>query len=345
MNPYIQKLSTEHSGPILVTGCAGFIGFHVTQALLGLGKTVVGVDALTPYYDPQLKKDRRDMLHQRFPETFHFHNVLIQDRDAMAQVWSSAPTSITHVVHLAAQAGVRHSLEDPYSYVDTNVMGHLVILELARRHREHIKNMVYASTSSVYGSNDKMPFSENDITESPMALYAATKKCDELMSQAYAHLFRIPLIGLRFFSVYGPWGRPDQALFIFTKNILEGKPIPVFNHGDMKRDFTYVDDIVNGVLAALGKPIEDDGVSAPHTIYNLGNGQLRLLSDYIGLIEHYLGRSATKELFPMQPGDIPAALADITKAEADLGFTSKTRIEEGVKSFIEWYRSYSETHL
>lgn len=340
MSPSFQKLAAEHTGSLLVTGVAGFIGFHVTKALLELGKTVIGVDALNAYYDPQLKMSRRDELVRQFPDTFHFHQALVQDRDAMAAIWAQAHPKVTHVIHLAAQAGVRYSLEDPYSYVDTNVMGHLVMLELARHHRDQVKNFVYASTSSVYGANEKIPFSEMDVTESPMAVYAATKKCDELMSQAYAHLFRLPIIGLRFFSVYGPWGRPDQALFIFTKNILENKPIPVFNRGEMKRDFTYVGDIVNGVVAALATPLKDDDKRPPHTIYNLGSGNLRLLNDYIALIEKYLERSATKELLPMQPGDVPAALADIRKAQKDLGFAPHTSIEEGVKNFVDWYRGY-----
>ncbi len=257
----------------------------------------------------------------------------------MKDVWKNAHPSITHVVHLAAQAGVRHSLVDPYSYVDTNVMGHLVLLELAR-HEGGIKSFVYASTSSVYGSNTNMPFTEDDVTDSPMAVYAATKKCDELMSQSYAHLFRLPCTGLRFFSVYGPWGRPDMALFIFTKNIFEGKPISVFNQGQMKRDFTYVDDIVEGVISALANPPEDKKERAPHRIYNLGNGHMEDLMDYISLIEQYVGKKAKIQYEEMQPGDIPASLSDTSRAQKELGFQSKTRIVEGVRHFVEWYKNY-----
>lgn len=254
----------------------------------------------------------------------------------MKAIWMQAKP--THVVHLAAQAGVRYSLENPYSYVDTNVMGNLVLLELARHHGP-MTNFVYASTSSVYGSNEKMPFSEGDRTDSPMALYAATKKCDELMAEAYNHLFHIPLIGLRFFSVYGPWGRPDMALYIFTKNILAGEPITVFNHGNMKRDFTYVDDIVTGILAALARPAGTPD-QPKHRIYNLGNSNQENLSDYIALIEAYTGKKAKIHNVGMQPGDIPASLSDIKRAQNELDFKPQIRIDEGVRRFVSWFRDY-----
>ncbi|MFN7662273.1 MAG: SDR family NAD(P)-dependent oxidoreductase [Alphaproteobacteria bacterium] len=339
MNPRIEKFQHQKMGTIVVTGAAGFIGFHVAHRLLSLGKQVLGVDSLCDYYDVSLKEARLAQLKKKFGDQFHFVKANIQDKEKMQDVWRQAHPKITHVVHLAAQAGVRYSLIDPYSYVETNVMGHLVLLEMARHHGP-VENFVYASTASVYGSNTKIPFSEDDVTESPMAVYAATKKCDELMSRAYAHLFRIPLTGLRFFSVYGPWGRPDMALFIFTKNIIEGKPIPVFNQGRMKRDFTYVDDIVEGVLAALASPQKDDGTNPPHRIYNLGNSHMENLSDYIALIEQYVGKKATIDYKGMQAGDIPAALSDISRAQAELGFQPKVRIQEGVRNFVEWYKGY-----
>ena len=339
MNPLITKFHFHPTGTVLVTGAAGFIWFHAAYQLLQLGKQVVGVDSLSDYYDVGLKKARISELTKNFPTQFRFVQAHIQDKEKMQDVWSHANPKITHVVHLAAQAGVRHSLVDPYSYVDTNVMGHLTLLELAR-HEGGIENFVYASTSSVYGSNTKMPFSEEDVTDSPMAVYAATKKCDELMSQSYAHLFRLPCIGLRFFSVYGPWGRPDMALFIFTKNILEGKPITVFNKGNMKRDFTYVADIVEGIMAALASPIKDEGRAPPHRIYNLGNSHMEDLTDYIAFIEKYAGKKAAIEYKEMQPGDIPASLSDISRAQKELGFQPKVRIVDGVRHFVEWYRAY-----
>ena len=339
MNPLIEKFQRQGTGTILVTGAAGFVGFHTAHRLLSLGKTVLGVDSLSDYYDVSLKEARVVELQKTFGPSFHFVKAEIQNREKMLDVWRQANPKITHVVHLAAQAGVRHSLTDPYSYVDTNVMGNVVLLELAR-HQQGIENFVYASTSSVYGSNTKLPFSEEDPTDSPMAVYAATKKCDELLSQAYAHLFRLPVIGLRFFSVYGPWGRPDMALFIFTKNILEGKPITVFNGGHMQRDFTYVSDIVEGIVAALSNPIKDDGKNPPHRIYNLGNGNMEDLNAYIAFIEKYVGKKATIKYTGMQPGDISASLSDISRAQKELGFEPKVRIEEGVRHFVDWYKTY-----
>ncbi len=335
-----QKFQASLCGTVLVTGAAGFIGFHLCSALLAMGKKVIGVDALNDYYDPQLKKNRILQLEKKYPSLFLFKKAWIQDREAMNAIWSEAHPAITHVAHLAAQAGVRYSLENPYSYVDTNIMGQLVLLELARHSSTPVQNFVYASSSSVYGSNEKMPFSEEDRTDAPMALYAATKKCDELMTRAYSHLFRLPAVGLRYFSVYGPWGRPDMALFIFTRKILAGEPVPVFNHGAMRRDFTYVDDIVEGTLAALATPPPEDQGTDRHRIYNLGNSTLQPLADYIRHIEEGLGRKAILEYLPMQAGDIPAALSDISRARCELGFDPQTPIEEGVKKFLQWYKSY-----
>ncbi len=329
----------KKNSPILLTGVAGFIGFHTALKLLEQGRSLIGVDSLSSYYDVSLKESRLKVLQKSFPNTFQFFKASIEDRTEMERIWKSSLEPIRQVIHLAAQAGVRYSLENPYEYITTNITGHLVLLELAR-HYGPLENFVYASSSSVYGGNKKLPFSESDRTDSPLALYAATKKCDELMTEAYAHLFRIPAIGLRFFTAYGPWGRPDQALFIFTKKILAGETISVFNNGHMKRDFTYIDDIVAGILGALNNPIKDTGQEAPHKIYNLGNSSIELLMDYIHLIEENLDKKAKIEYLPMQPGDVPAALSDITEARKDLGFTPKTSIKEGVKNFIDWYRGY-----
>lgn len=329
----------KKQSPILLTGVAGFIGFHTARKLLEQGRCILGVDSLSPYYDQSLKEARLKVLKDSFPDTFQFFKASIEDRAEMERIWKSANEPIKQVIHLAAQAGVRYSLRNPYEYILTNITGHLVLLELARHHGP-LTNFVYASSSSVYGGNKKLPFSESDRTDSPLALYAATKKCDELMTEAYSHLFRIPAIGLRFFTAYGPWGRPDQALFIFTKKILAGETISVFNKGEMKRDFTYIDDIVAGIIAALETPIKDAGQQAPHKIYNLGNSSLENLMDYIQLIEDNLGKKAKIEYLPMQPGDVPAALSDITEARRDLGFDPKTSVREGVKHFIDWYREY-----
>lgn len=334
-----QTASASWDGHYFSDGRSRFYWVSYGKSFAWIGEKVLGLDSLSDYYDVNLKKDRVRYLEERYPENFTFVKAEVQDRVAVSKLWKEAHPKITHVVHLAAQAGVRYSLENPYSYVDTNVMGNVVLLEMARHHGP-VENFVYASTSSVYGANEKMPFSEEDTTDRPMALYAATKKCDELMSESYSHLFRIPTIGLRFFSVYGPWGRPDMALYIFTKNILEGKPITVFNHGEMQRDFTYVDDIVEGVVAALARPVEDDGKSVPHRIYNLGNSNQEVLADYIKLIEKYAGRKAEIDYVGMQPGDIPASLSDITRARKELDFSPKVRIEEGVRNFVDWFKDY-----
>ena len=321
---------------ILLTGVAGFVGFHVARNLLQAGCHVIGVDNVSDYYDVTLKHARLDVLKKEYPDTFTFCKADITDRAAIETLWQSAQNPITQVVHLAAQAGVRYSLENPYEYINTNVMGHLILLEQAR-HQKGFKHFVYASSSSVYGANEEMPFSEAHRVDQPVALYAATKRCDELMTRAYAHLFKIPSTGFRFFTVYGPWGRPDMALFIFTKKILAGEPIPVFNNGKMKRDFTYVDDIVQGVVAALRKPPSGD---VPHKVYNLGNNKSELLMHYIECIEKELGKKAVCEFLPMQPGDVPESFSDISLAKKEIGFDPKTNIDQGIKKFIEWYKSY-----
>lgn len=318
---------------VLLTGAAGFIGYHVAQGLLARGDQVVGVDNLNAYYEVSLKEARLANLKAR--EGFAFEKLDIADREAMLALAAKHP-GITHVVHLAAQAGVRHSLTDPYTYVTSNVMGQVIMLELARKFSK-LEHFVYASSSSVYGGNTKLPFSVDDETEQPNSLYAATKKADELIGHTYAHLYGVPSTGLRFFTVYGPWGRPDMAAFLFTRAILNDQPIRVFNHGEMWRDFTYVDDIVSGVLAALAhKPTR----TPPHAVYNLGNHRSEKLTDFIGVLEKALGRKATYQFEPMQPGDVARTYADIEASRRDLGFEPKTPISEGIPRFVAWYRDY-----
>jgi UDP-glucuronate 4-epimerase len=319
---------------VLVTGAAGFIGFHVAKALLARGDEVIGIDNLNDYYDVALKQARLDQLTPH--KNFTFHKFNIADKDAMLPL---AKAGITHIVHLAAQAGVRYSLENPYAYAESNLMGQVVMLEVARA-TPGLKHFVYASSSSVYGGNTKIPFSIEDSVKRPVSLYAATKRADELMSYTYAHLFRIPVTGLRFFTVYGPWGRPDMATYIFTKQILAGKPIKVFNHGKMKRDFTSIDDVVPGVLAALGKPPADTDAEPPTALYNLGNSCAEDLMHFISVLEKALGKKATVDLKPLQPGDVPETFADIAASTRDLGFKPATGIEQGIPKFVEWYRSY-----
>jgi UDP-glucuronate 4-epimerase len=318
---------------VLLTGAAGFIGFHVAQALLSRGDEVVGVDNLNSYYEVALKQSRLDQLVAQ--QGFSFEKADISDRQAMAVIAATHP-STTHIVHLAAQAGVRHSLTDPYTYVTSNVMGQVVMLELAR-HFEKFEHFVYASSSSVYGGNTKLPFSIDDETEQPNSLYAATKKADELIGHTYAHLYGIAATGLRFFTVYGPWGRPDMAAFLFTKAILKGEPIRVFNHGEMWRDFTYIDDIVAGVLSAMAHKPKG---TPPHSIYNLGNHKSEKLTDFIGTLENALGRKAIFHLEPMQPGDVARTYADIDASQRDLGFEPKVPISEGIPRFVQWYKDY-----
>jgi len=318
---------------VLLTGAAGFIGFHVAQALLARGDEVVGVDNLNAYYEVALKDARLAKLTAQ--KGFSFERIDIADKDAMFALAAKHP-GVTHVVHLAAQAGVRHSLTDPYTYVSSNVMGQVVMLELARKFTE-LQHFVYASSSSVYGGNTKLPFSIDDETEQPNSLYAATKKADELIGHTYAHLYGVPSTGLRFFTVYGPWGRPDMAAFLFTRAILAGEPIRVFNGGEMWRDFTYIDDIVAGVLAALARK---PSATPPHAIYNLGNHRSEKLTDFIAVLEKALGKSAQVKFEPMQPGDVARTYADIEASRRDLGFDPKTPISEGIPRFVAWYRDH-----
>ena len=318
----------------LVTGAAGFVGFHVAQALLARGEEVLGIDDLNGYYSVRLKRDRLAELADS--PGFSFDQVDIADAGALDAALRGR--KIRRVVHLAAQAGVRYSLENPRAYVDANVVGHLNILEFAR-HADGLDSVVYASSSSVYGGNSKLPFSEDDRVDAPVSLYAATKKADELMAATYAHLYRIPLTGLRFFTVYGPWGRPDMAMWLFTQAILEGRPIRVFNYGEMMRDFTYIDDIVAGVLAVTDAPPTDEG-PPPHRVYNIGNNRAEALIRMIEVLEDAVGVKAERELLPMQPGDVPATYADISRIARDHGFAPTTPIEVGIPRFVDWYKRY-----
>jgi len=326
---------------ILVTGAAGFIGHAVTRALLARGDSVTGIDNLNDYYPVQLKHDRLADLASPTNAPFAFHNLDFADDKALDA--ALAGQSFDAIVHLGAQAGVRYSLENPRAYVQANLVGHLNMLEVARASGTP---MVYASSSSVYGGNEKMPFAVEDRVDHPMSLYAATKKADELMSETYAHLYRIPLTGLRFFTVYGPWGRPDMAPWLFTKAILAGEPIKVFNHGKMRRDFTYIDDIVAGVIACVGQPPADDGATkpggsvAPHAVYNIGNNQPEELLRFIEIIEAATGKTAIKDFQPMQPGDVPATYADIDAIARDKGYAPTTPLEVGLPRFVQWYRDY-----
>ncbi len=319
---------------ILVTGAAGFIGAAVSEALLARGETVLGVDNLNDYYDVALKDARLARLADK-PD-FSFRKLDIADRDAMLALALEFP-AIDRIVHLAAQAGVRYSLVNPYAYVQSNVMGQVVMLELARA-LPALKHFVYASSSSVYGANEKTPFAVGDAVDRPSSLYAATKRTDELFGYAYAHLYGIPSTGLRFFTVYGPWGRPDMAPMLFARAILAGEPIKVFNHGDMQRDFTYIDDIVNGVVRALDRP---PTATPPHALYNLGNHKPEKLTDFIAELEKALGRKAVMDMQPMQPGDVPTTYADIAASKHELGFNPRTPISEGIPRFIEWFRGYN----
>jgi len=327
---------------ILTTGAAGFIGFHVAERLMARGEAVIGIDSLNDYYSVALKQDRLAQLRERHGERFRFHQVDFADHQALDA--ALAGEDFSGIVHLGAQAGVRYSIENPRAYVQANLVGHLNMLEVARGRR--VPHMVYASSSSVYGGNETLPFRVEDRVDHPLSLYAATKKADELMSETYAHLYRMPLTGLRFFTVYGPWGRPDMAMWIFTKAILAGEPIPVFNHGQMQRDFTYIDDIVTGVVAALDNPPPDDraekagGSHAPHRLYNIGNHRSEELGKVITLIETACGREALRDYQPIQPGDVPATYADISAIQRDLGFVPTTAIDVGVPAFVSWYRAY-----
>ena len=331
---------------VLITGAAGFIGFHLARRLLAEGHTVIGIDNLNDYYSVQLKLDRLKELEGR--EGFRFVRLDIADAEALEALFATEP--FTHVVNLAAQAGVRYSLENPKSYVQANLVGFANLLECCR-HSDSIEHLVFASSSSVYGMNATMPFSVRDNVDHPVSLYAASKKSNELMAHAYSHLFRIPCTGLRFFTVYGPWGRPDMALFLFTKAILAGKPINVFNEGKMRRDFTYIDDIIEGVVRVMGRPPvpnphwdarnPDPGSSAaPWRIYNIGNNNTVELGHFIEALEKALGLKAIRNLMPMQPGDVEATWADVDDLVADTGFSPATPVEDGIQAFVDWYRAY-----
>ena len=325
----------------LITGAAGFIGYHLAGRLLARGEPVIGIDNLNHYYDPQLKRARVADLQARHGNGFTFVETDFADHANLLEALSVH--RFDRIAHLGAQAGVRYSIENPHAYVQSNLVGHLNLLEVARG---RAIPMVYASSSSVYGGNSSLPFRVEDRVDHPLSLYAATKKADELMSETYAHLYRIPLTGLRFFTVYGPWGRPDMAMWIFTKAIFEGTPIKVFNHGDMRRDFTYIDDIVSGVVACLDTPPADDGAvkaggsKAPHALYNIGNNQSEELLRMIELIEEACGKPAIREMHPLQDGDVPETYADISAIERDLGFAPTTTIAEGIPRFVDWYRGY-----
>jgi UDP-glucuronate 4-epimerase len=321
---------------VLVTGAAGFIGYHCSAKLAERGETVVGIDSLSDYYDVRLKKAR---LAQLAPlKNFTFRQTDIADQGDMVELARAFP-KIDRVIHLAAQPGVRYSLINPHAYVQANIMGHLNILEMCRRQAD-FRHLVYASSSSVYGGNTKLPFAVDDPVDHPVSLYAASKKSDELMSHCYSHLYRIPSTGLRFFTVYGPWGRPDMAAWLFTEAIFNGEPIQVFNRGDMKRDFTYIDDITTGVIAALDHPAPSDKGAPPHRVYNIGNHRSEPLLRFIEVIEKAVGKKAKIDLKPMQPGDVKETYADVTDIQRDLGFAPDTPIDVGIPRFVDWFRGY-----
>jgi len=330
---------------ILITGAAGFIGFHVSQRLLTEGYTVIGIDNLNNYYDVKLKEARLAMLQKR--SNFTFSKISLEDRTDVNQVFKNSKPAC--VINLAAQAGVRYSLQNPHAYVDANIVGFVNILEACRHNQ--VEHLIFASSSSVYGANTKVPFSVHDNVDHPVSLYAATKKANELMAHTYSHLYGLPVTGLRFFTVYGPWGRPDMALFSFTKAIILGKPIQVFNYGEMKRDFTYIDDIVEGVVRVVDKLPQanpnwdgdkpDPATSyAPYKLYNIGNNQPVELRKFIETIEQVLGKKAIKEFLPLQAGDVPQTYADVDDLIRDVGFKPSTTIEEGISKFVAWYKDY-----
>jgi UDP-glucuronate 4-epimerase len=324
---------------ILVTGAAGFIGFHVSQQLLNRGETVIGLDNLNDYYDVTLKTDRLALLKKQ--DSFQFQYLDLSDRPGMEQLF--AQHQFDRVIHLAAQAGVRYSIQNPHAYIDSNLVGFTNILEGCRHHQ--IKHLIYASSSSVYGTNRTMPFSVHHNVDHPISLYAATKKANELMAHTYSHLYGIPTTGLRFFTVYGPWGRPDMATFSFTKAILEGRAIDLYNYGKMQRDFTYIDDIAEGVIRVSDRipkrdSTADQNTSAPYRIYNIGNHQPVELLRFVEVLESCIGIKAKRNLLPLQPGDVLATYADISDLKKDVGFEPKTSIEVGLEKFVEWYRNY-----
>ena len=327
---------------VLVTGCAGFIGAASARALLARSDRVVGIDNLNDYYDPGLKRARLAKLTHDFGDTFSFEHVDFSDADALARL--AEKQDFDRIVHLGAQAGVRYSMENPAAYVRSNLVGHCNMLELARQRRS--SHFVYASSSSVYGGNKSLPFRVEDRVDHPLSLYAATKKSDELLSESYASLYRLPATGLRFFTVYGPWGRPDMAMWIFTKALFADEPLPLYNGGEMRRDFTYIDDIVSGVVACLDSAPADDGAakaggsSAPHALYNIGNSRSEDLMRVVQLLEQEIGRKALLSPEPMQAGDVKDTFADISAIERDLGFAPRTTIDEGIPRFVAWYRDY-----
>jgi UDP-glucuronate 4-epimerase len=327
---------------VLVTGAAGFIGAATSRALLERGDDVVGIDNLNDYYDPALKQARLDQLMRQFGNRFRFERVDFADAEALKGVTDEI--DIAGIVHLGAQAGVRYSLENPGAYIQSNLVGHANMLELARKRQS--RHMVYASSSSVYGGNKSLPFRVEDRVDHPLSLYAATKKADELISESYASLYRLPLTGLRFFTVYGPWGRPDMAMWIFTNALYAGQPLPLFNGGEMRRDFTYIDDIVRGVVACLDSPPVDDGSAkaggstSPHAVYNIGNSRSEDLMRVVELLEQVTGKKALLDPQPMQVGDVKDTFADISAIERDLGFEPRTSIDEGVPRFVAWYREF-----
>lgn len=318
---------------VFVTGCAGFIGFHFSIRLLKEGSTVIGLDQMNQYYDPKLKWDRLELLKQ-FP-TFTFIKGSIENKELLDNIFQQYPFDV--VVHLAAQAGVRYSLTNPEAYIQANIVGFGNMLECSRKH--HIPHLLYASSSSVYGNQKSIPFSEGDKVDEPISLYAATKKSNELMAFTYSHLYRLPTTGMRFFTVYGPWGRPDMALFSFTDAIVHSKPIKIYNYGKMKRDFTYIDDCIEAIMMLL-KKVPEEQKSVPYKIYNIGGQHPISLEDFIQVIEKNLGIKAEKEYLPLQPGDVHETYADIRELMIDTGYVPKVTVEEGIKRFVDWYKDY-----
>jgi UDP-glucuronate 4-epimerase len=327
------------SKTILITGCAGFIGFHLSKQLLSKNNIVIGVDNLNSYYEVNLKQARLKLLKEY--KNFTFELCSIEDKEAMEKIFLQGQIDI--VINLAAQAGVRYSIENPYTFIESNVVGFLNILECCRNYK--IDHLIYASSSSVYGANTKIPFSTKDNVDYPVSLYAASKRANELIAQTYSHLYDMPITGLRFFTVYGPWGRPDMSYYKFTNAIMNGEKIQVFNFGHMKRDFTYIDDIVEGIVRLIDKKPERIQVpaiasTAPHKVYNIGNNQPEELMDFISVIEEKIGEKAIKEFLPMQPGDVHVTYADVEDLENEIGFKPKTNINEGIEKFVDWYKEY-----
>ncbi|AYA75532.1 hypothetical protein DOE78_08790 [Bacillus sp. Y1] len=327
------------SKTFLITGCAGFIGFHLSKQLLSKNNIVIGVDNLNSYYEVNLKQARLKLLKEY--KNFTFELCSIEDKEAMEKIFLQGQIDI--VINLAAQAGVRYSIENPYTFIESNVVGFLNILECCRNYK--IDHLIYASSSSVYGANTKIPFSTKDNVDYPVSLYAASKRANELIAQTYSHLYDMPITGLRFFTVYGPWGRPDMSYYKFTNAIMNGEKIQVFNFGQMKRDFTYIDDIVEGIVRLIDKKPERIQVpaiasTAPHKVYNIGNNQPEELMDFISVIEEKIGKKAIKEFLPMQPGDVHVTYADVEDLENEIGFKPKTNINEGIEKFVDWYKEY-----